>query len=581
MNSNRIAAVELAQRSAGTFFHWEDPGEPLAVHFHLNVVELLARDAIRAGGKQIAGFLLGRRDEDRHRTILVEHYEPFPTGTKNVTSGSTFGDQRQPRAKVDHMRSPSQKRMSILGSYRSCSSGETSPSAEDLSFVRAASSDSERLFLLLEHRVGEVGNGILFIVQHEVVTWQWHRVPFGRAALSRETIARRPSVENGSPQSKQKVAPIEKQERLQIERISEGPRTLRWTLIAVASIALMAAGLFQFRRGVKLPAAVFDRPDTSSDSSLGLKLERRGIDWQLSWNRNADALVTATRGQLSITDGPIHKVLDLDSGELRSGSIIYTPATDNLIMRLDVTGTGASQASSESVRLIAGLNPPLLSQPQVAHSLSDNRADAEQGGFLKAGLAPVKASEKPNAPYPTANRPPSTGPPSTEVTELAKPEPSNTAATLKQGPATGQTSADLVATPLPIGIRRSTNTVVEAPATEREPLASHSEPVSVTPRPVVSAPIRQGGKVEPAELVFRREPIYSEMARRAGISGTVDLSFRISPEGKVLNVEVVRGNSILAKAAAETLQTWRYKPARLDGSPVEVEGRVEFTFRPL
>ena len=89
------------------------------------------------------------------------------------------------------------------------------------------------------------------------------------------------------------------------------------------------------------------------DPRLGLKVERTGKDWHVCWNRKSDFLARAVSGSLSITDGSFRKELEMDVSELRSGSIIYTPASDDVILRLQVLTKNFEQPVSETVRIIA------------------------------------------------------------------------------------------------------------------------------------------------------------------------------------------------------------------------------------
>jgi TonB family protein len=86
--------------------------------------------------------------------------------------------------------------------------------------------------------------------------------------------------------------------------------------------------------------------------------------------------------------------------------------------------------------------------------------------------------------------------------------------------------------------------------------------------------------LEPAQLIVRNEPIYPALAVQTHVSGTVEVRFHIRVDGTVHDVSVVKGTPVLAKAAAEAVQTWRYEPARLNGTSIESEGRAVLAFHP-
>jgi TonB family protein len=91
------------------------------------------------------------------------------------------------------------------------------------------------------------------------------------------------------------------------------------------------------------------------------------------------------------------------------------------------------------------------------------------------------------------------------------------------------------------------------------------------------------GHAEPPVLLTRVEPAYPEIARRAGIEGTVELEVSIDAAGRVSDVEVLRGLPLgLSQAAADAVRRWVYRPARTAGGPVSSRKmiRVEFQLRP-
>jgi TonB family protein len=84
--------------------------------------------------------------------------------------------------------------------------------------------------------------------------------------------------------------------------------------------------------------------------------------------------------------------------------------------------------------------------------------------------------------------------------------------------------------------------------------------------------------IEPATLILRTEPVFPPVAKKGPISESVELQFRISPEGKVYDVKPVKGSPILAQAAIEAVQAWCYEPARLNGAPIDSQATTNFDF---
>ncbi len=56
----------------------------------------------------------------------------------------------------------------------------------------------------------------------------------------------------------------------------------------------------------------------------------------------------------------------------------------------------------------------------------------------------------------------------------------------------------------------------------------------------------------------RVAPIYPEIAKRMGITGVVQVQATVAPDGKVTAVKTVSGNHMLASAAEDAVQRWRF-----------------------
>ena len=79
------------------------------------------------------------------------------------------------------------------------------------------------------------------------------------------------------------------------------------------------------------------------------------------------------------------------------------------------------------------------------------------------------------------------------------------------------------------------------------------------------------------------DPKYSEEARKAKYQGTVVLQAVITPDGRAIEIEVVKGPGLgLEEKAVEAVKQWRFKPAMGPaGKPVAVVVPIEVTFRLL
>jgi len=81
-----------------------------------------------------------------------------------------------------------------------------------------------------------------------------------------------------------------------------------------------------------------------------------------------------------------------------------------------------------------------------------------------------------------------------------------------------------------------------------------------------------------ANLIHDVPPQYPPEAGRERIEGTVVLLAVIGKDGSVQDVQVVSGLPLLAQAAMDAVNQWRYKPYLLNGVPVEIESRITINF---
>ena len=106
------------------------------------------------------------------------------------------------------------------------------------------------------------------------------------------------------------------------------------------------------------------------------------------------------------------------------------------------------------------------------------------------------------------------------------------------------------------------------------------------PQPAMSAAatpqkIRVGGMVQAIKLISKVNPDYPADAQAEGVEGTVLLRAIVSKEGGLLSIKSV-SNGVdprLVSAAMAAVPLWRYRPALLNGQPVEVITTIDVTFR--
>lgn len=93
---------------------------------------------------------------------------------------------------------------------------------------------------------------------------------------------------------------------------------------------------------------------------------------------------------------------------------------------------------------------------------------------------------------------------------------------------------------------------------------------SPTPSPVKEA--------APNRLLHRVDPKYPELAKSQHIQGAVELEAQVLGDGTVGNVAVLRGDPLLAEAAASAVKQWKYQPYSVNGRQVERQERITVKF---
>jgi TonB family protein len=88
------------------------------------------------------------------------------------------------------------------------------------------------------------------------------------------------------------------------------------------------------------------------------------------------------------------------------------------------------------------------------------------------------------------------------------------------------------------------------------------------------------GETDERPIPMETTPVaYPLEARERGIEGTLVVYFIIGHDGKVKSIDVQKSPSpIITREATRTIQTWRFKPGRKKGIPVNVRAKKEIQF---
>ena len=244
------------------------------------------------------------------------------------------------------------------------------------------------------------------------------------------------------------------------------------------------------------------------------------------------------------------------------------------------------------------VNSPEPNTPPLRHGhagvLADNERDGEQQ--TPAAQGPSERSEQTH-PMIAAPRVPADSHASGNSSALVKPDAGQTAAQpesthlSRPPPSDGSTTTLETSTQpvhpegVPPGSTHSENVppTTKAPATpgttalaglDAGPLEAHAAPGGLPDEPVGSL-----GQIDPCQLVHSVHPVYPENARKLHVEGNVELRVVVGVDGAVRSVGLVSGPPLLVMAAIDAAREFRYKPALLNGKPIETVQTIDMSFK--
>jgi TonB family protein len=95
--------------------------------------------------------------------------------------------------------------------------------------------------------------------------------------------------------------------------------------------------------------------------------------------------------------------------------------------------------------------------------------------------------------------------------------------------------------------------------------------------PTLDARVSQG--ITQGALIHEVPAVYPPQARMQRLAGSVVVDATVGADGAVRSVKLVSGPLLLATAATDAIRLWRYSPALLNGTPIEVQKRITVVFK--
>ncbi len=346
------------------------------------------------------------------------------------------------------------------------------------------------------------------------------------------------------------------------------PNRLYWSLAVVVSV-IAAGAMFLGLLHANSTTPVVNPPSASapppSASGVGMKVEaQQGDRLLITWNRESPMVQSAKYGILYIDDGTQHKEIVFAPGEMKNGSILYRPGSDEVTFRLQVLGRDDAMVT-ESVRVLDG---------SMAVALNAN-AQKPQMFTPEMRLTANRDMEelKPAKPYPLVTHENPLGSPN-PVPELKK----FSAARLESSTSSAFKPALSIAPPPKLSI-----------STAPPVLSMDMHPLPQAPPPSSGSAVLGSSRSMPAYAPPR--PL-KQVLPNTNLLGSSEISGRkrvevhvdIDKAGHVKRATVVKTGTDIPEALRDSVlqaaSQWTFTPATLHGKPVASDHTIVFDFRP-
>ncbi len=224
--------------------------------------------------------------------------------------------------------------------------------------------------------------------------------------------------------------------------------------------------------------------------------------------------------------------------------------------------------------------PPVVAQQPVPDA--SNPAAAGQ----PAGVAPGAPAGNTTTNATVANTTAATIPPvapNRPSVNTAAAEARKTERTSPASPPPAKPSPTAVA--LTAGTSKIASSVVDAASPDVTPIlsaptTSTTGTLTSLTRPVASSTpsMVTQSDLEPLQVLKRVQPVYPAIAKARRLSGTVTVQGVVGKDGKVTNLQFISGPPVFRDAAFEAVKQWLFKPARLNGQPIEQPTQIRVNF---
>jgi len=564
MTRDAVKLATYAPAPAPEHYVWWFPGSPVKVHLELSVAQKLKDRLEQSPQTPQQGLLFGRALDG---TTEILDFDPLTTSSALEAVPALVEDRKR----------------ALVGYYRTEPGENLRLNANDLMLADGHFAKPHHVFLLIQSGAFGAPNASFFFHKSDrsMVDFAFLEFPLDPDLLAveeRDRLRRSraaaavelPPAALPEPEPLALIPAPSTAPPVAASAVQKPRRTLRKAAAWIAFGGLLGAAAVAFRnpsvreRAIRFwtaavkaaaPAAAAPSPSISSQPALGLVAQRQAGDLQLTWHRDSAAIAAATSGALSIEDGASRREIPLAASQLRSGSVLYSPASDEVTMQLTVS-TPAGPVSESVMVVLSSSGPPKTYPLPSPHESAPSNPPA----------SPVVKASKPFAGTPAVIS-------SSPEPEPALTEPPPVAASTAQASIPSVVSQQLPGPP-----------PIQAPPA---PTPTQPAPVSEAPAPVTSAapamPTQQPAvrqNYTPARPVTKADPKFPvELKTHVTKPHLVEVKVSIDQHGRVTRAEAVPQKGITEFFVAATVSAarlWRFEPARRDNQPVPSEMTLQF-----
>jgi hypothetical protein len=337
---------------AKRFYIWNAPGKTFSIHLSLNMVEKMTRELLHAAienpPRDISGVLLGHSLPAPNPATAVEEFVFGNAESTKAGSASTDADNTVAEMIWRLVRETESGRH-IVGFFRSQCDGPLTPNDLDLMNASRLSGETDNVLLLI--RVLESGESEATFFYWEGGNTQYHGstapFPFDATHLPSASLSgpRQPSPDLFQQFCLPKA----------IGTYTAGEPSLWLRLLPTFAVfGLVTAGTQMLWPSRTAEATQIAELTPTNVSPLGLKVAVQPHQLEIRWNARATQLLAAEKGVLEITEGDVTAKIPIDRQELRNGYVAYSPKTNDVYVRFEVSGADG-KSTTESVRVVVAL----------------------------------------------------------------------------------------------------------------------------------------------------------------------------------------------------------------------------------